>query len=153
MSDILSTMPGELEVGVFSDNLLSTQLDTQERINSLFQDFNVPEIQHTSPVIPKEYNTDDILKSSNLPSRTDYLTSPDPKLNEIANNAMQQDSARNKALTKGFGLPKMVRYQEGQEKFTDDHWWSEAGKTKFGFNPYATLAENDDFYHDKVWNN
>jgi hypothetical protein len=153
MSDILSTMPGELEVGVFSDNLLSTQLDTQERINSLFTDFNVPDIQHSSALIPKDYSTDDILKAGNLPSRNDYLTSPDPKLNELANNMMAQDSAKNRALTKGFGLPSMVRYQEGQEKFTDDHWWSEAGKTKFGFNPYATLAENDDFYHTNVWNN
>ena len=151
MSDILSTIPSELEVGVFSDNLLSTQLDTQERINSLFNDFNVPDIQYS--VVPKQWNTDDILKSPDLPSRTDYLTSTDPKLNEIAKNAMLQDVSRNRALTKGFGLPKMVRYQEGQEKYTDDHWWSEAGKTKFGFNPYVTLAENDDFYHTNVWNN
>jgi hypothetical protein len=149
MADILA-IPSELEVGVFSDNLLSTQLDTQERIASLFNDFNVPDIQHSS--IPKGWNTDEILKSSDLPAREDYLTSSDPKMRELAKNAMNQDITKNRALSKGFGLPSMVRYQEGQEKFTTQHWWSEAGKTKFGFNPYQTLAQNEDFYNQNVWN-
>ena len=152
MADI-QRLPSELEVGVFSDNLLSTQLDTQERVNSLFADFNVPDIQHSTPIIPKDWNTDDILKSTNLPKREDYLTSDDPKLRELAKTAMAQDAAGNRALTKKFGMPNMVRYQEGQEKFTEDHWWSESGKTKFGFNPYKSLAENEAFYHENVWNN
>lgn len=152
MADI-QRLPSELEVGVFSDNLLSTQLDTQERVNSLFADFNVPDIQYSEPIIPKNWNTDDILKSPDLPKREDYLTSDDPKLRELAKSAMAQDAAGNKALTKKFGMPNMVRYQEGQEKFTDDHWWSESGKTKYGFNPYKSLAENEAFYHDNVWNN
>jgi len=153
MADNISTIPSELEVGVFSDNLLSTQLDTLERVQSLYSDFNVPDIQHSPiPTVPKDMSTDDLLKTKGM-SMNDFLTSTDPKLNEIAKNYMSQDAARNKALTKGYGLDHLVKYQEGQDKYTTDHWWSEAGKTKFGFNPYATLAENDDFYHKNVWNN
>lgn len=150
MADI-ARLPSELEVGVFSDNLLSTQLDTQERLASLYNDFNVPEIQHS--YIPKDWNTDEILTSPDLPKINDYLTSDDSKLRELAKNYMDQDMTRNQSLTKGFGLPNMVRYQAGQEKFTTDHWWSEKGKTKFGFDPYKTLAENEDFYHKNVWDN
>lgn len=156
MPDI-STIPSELEVGLFSDNLLSTRLDTQERINDLFNNFNIPDIQYTpneiTPIIPKNWNSDDILQSKNLPSRLDFLTSTDPKMNFIAKSQMEQDSLRNKALTKGYGLDNLVRYQKGQEKFTEDHWWSEEGKTRYGFNPFKTLAENEDFYHKNVWEN
>lgn len=149
MADI-DRLPSELEVGVFSDNLLATQLDTIERVQSLYgPDFNVPEIKHT-PIIPKNLDTDDIVKGKTPP--IDYLTSTDPKLRQLAKDAMEQDAQKNLSLTRGFGLPNMVRYQEGQEKFTDDHWWSEAGKTKFGFDPYKTLAQNEDYYHQNVWN-
>lgn len=142
----------ELTVGVFNDNLLSTQLDTQERINSMYNaDFNVPEVQHS--YVPKEYSTDDILKSPDLPKIKDYLSSSDPKQNQLATDYMNKQYNENKNLKTGIGMPNLSKYQPGQEKFTDTHWYNGSGKAKYGFNPDKSVAENEDFYSKAVWNN
>ncbi len=145
----ISRMPSELATGQFQDRLMATRLDTLERNSALYGDFNIPDIIY----VPKDLSTDRILQSQKLPSLTEYLDSPDPKLRNLGKEYLAQDAQNNISLTKGVGLPDMVRYQPGQEKFTTDHWWSESGKTKFGFNPDISMAENEDLYHREVWDN
>lgn len=134
----------ESTVGIFNSNLLATKLDTQERINSLFTNFNIPPIQEPSEYIPKNMSGDDLLTNKNFPTIADYLTSADPAVRQIGKQYQDKIVAKDQSLSKGYGLPNMVRYQEGQDKFT--------GK-KYGFNPYSSLMENEDFYHKNVWDN
>lgn len=148
MPEILR-IPSELAVGKFDDRLMATRLDTLERNNALFGDFHVPDITY----IPKGLSTDGIISSDKVPALSDYLNSPDPKLRELGKDYLAADASKNISLTKGIGLPDMVKYQPGQEKFTTDHWWSESGKTKFGYNPDKSLAENENLYYEQVWNN
>lgn len=145
----LERMSSELTTGKFNDKLLATRLDTLERNDALFGEPRLPQITY----IPKDLSTDNILQSGKLPSVSDYLDSPDPKLNKLGMDYLASDSQRNITLNTGIGLPDMVRYQPGQEKFTTDHWWSESGKTKFGFNPDKSMAENENLYHEQVWDN
>lgn len=145
----INRLPSELATGLFSDRMLATRLDTQERLDDMFGNFNVPPITY----IPKDLSTNDLLASDSLPRIKDYLDSPDPKLRNLGKEYLEQDMSKNLALTKGVGLPDMVRYAPGQEKFTNQHWWSESGKTKFGYNPDISLAENEDLYHREVWDN
>lgn len=145
----IARISSELAVGKFDDRLMATRLDTLERNNSLFGDFNIPEITY----VPKGLSTDGILSSEKVPPISDYLNSPDPKLRNMGKDYLEADARKNISLTKGIGLPDMVKYQEGQEKFTNNHWWSESGKTKFGYNPDKSLAENENLYYEQVWNN
>jgi len=148
MPDI-ERIPSELATGLFNDRLLATRLDTQERLSSLYGDVHIPDITY----IPKDLSTDGILASDKVPPLNDYITSTDPKMRDIGKDYMLQGMANNQSLKSGIGLDRMVKYQAGQEKFTNQHWWSESGKTKFGFNPDVSLAENEDFYKTHIWDN
>ncbi len=157
----LKTLTAELNDGVFSDNLLRTKLDTQERLDGLFQDFNIDPVKY-SPMIPKDLQTNDILNYSPtravgaatpLPNRLDLLTSGDPKKAQLAMDDMERELANNKAFQKGIGLPSRIAYTPGQERYTEDGIFKESNTMKYGYNPFMSLAENENFYHENVWDN
>ena len=50
----INRLPSELATGLFSDRMLATRLDTQERLDDMFGNFNVPPITY----IPKDLRTD-----------------------------------------------------------------------------------------------
>ena len=138
---ILTNTLSEGAVGIFDENILAARLDTMERRAALFSDFNVPalELAPIQPIVPKDLRTDDLITSKNLPKIQEYLTSSDPKLNKLANDYLDQKLATNKAYTHGYGMPRMVRYQEGQDKYTEDKWFRESVYTRYGFDPDISL--------------
>lgn len=147
---ILTNTLSEGAVGIFDENILATRLDTMERRDALFSDFNIPPLE-LKPIVPKDLRTDDLITSSNVPKLSDYLGSSDPKLNKLANDYLDQKLATNKAFTHGYGMPRMVRYQPGQNKFTEDKWFRENAYTEHGFDPDVSLAENEDWINKNVW--
>jgi len=134
----------KLSTSVNQDTLFNVKLDTQERMRDLYEGFNVPDYQPPQPFIPKALDTDAIIKGDvRLPTLDEALDSKDPAVVNAALQKIRQKAQAN-PMSRGVGLDNLVKYQEGQDKFTDK---------KFGFNPYKTVAENEDFYHHEVWDN
>lgn len=149
-------MPGidsELASGVNQDNLLNVKIDTQERMRDLYEGFNIPDYQAPVSFIPKDLHTDTLVYGkTQLPTLDEALDSKDPNIQQAALQMMRQKASKS-PLSKGIGFDNRVEYQEGQNKFTQDHWWKEKAQTMYGFNPYTSVAENEDFIHKQVWDN
>lgn len=143
---------------------LNLQVDTQERLSSVLkspsiQNSQVPSFNYSSNFkINKNLLLEDLYsinkdndKKEGTLSLDDAMLSDNPEISKrassIYNSEILPKLDRSLSLSTGIITP----YQKGQEKFTDDNWYNESGKTKYGFNPYKSLAENEDFYHENVW--
>ena len=95
---------GESTVGIFDSNILATRLDTQERLDSLFSDFNIPKLE---PSVPKDISTDDLLTNPTLTSFTvpssEYTNSTNTKLLLHFNNDLVDDSSIEFLTRQGSG--------------------------------------------------
>ena len=148
----------ELSSGIDSDAIFNLNLDTIERnarIDSLtrtpdYKSLPVPEVKS---FIPKDVDADDILtrNSDKLPSLQQALDSPDPKVRQIAKQAIELQAQKN-PLTYGIGTNQYVSYTEGQNKFTNDNIFRGKRNTMYGYNPYISIEQNEQFNHDNVWN-
>jgi len=143
----------KLATGINQDTLFNVKMDTKERMRALYEGFNVPNYQPPPPFIPKSINTDTLVKGNvAVPTVSEALESKDPNVVDAALNHIRQKAAAN-PMSRGVGFDTMVKYQEGQNKFTEDHWWKEDNQTMYGFNPYKSVAENEDFLHKQIWDN
>lgn len=142
-----------LASGVNQDNLLNLRLDTQERMRDLYEGFNVPKYQPPQHFIPKHFDTDTLVGGDiALPTLREALYSKDPAVARAAAEQARYIASKDPTAT-GLGMQNKVKYQEGQDKFTDNHWWKENNQTMYGFNPYKSIVENEDFLHKQLWDN
>ncbi len=142
-----------LSTGIDPNNLLNLRLDTQERMRDLTDGFNVPNYVPPQSFIPKHFEGDDILQgNAKLPTLDDALSSKNP---DIARAAQQELYKRvdKDPKSKGWGVGRYLEYQPGQNAFTQDHWWKEKQYTMYGFDPYKSIAENEDWLHKQTWDN
>ena len=140
----------ELSAGFDSNNLLNLKIDTFERMNRLQEGLNIPQAQSIAipkyiPFIPKDIESDSIItkQDERLPSLKDALDSPDALIRNSAKQVVEAQALKN-PVSFGVGTDQYVPYTEGQDKFTSK---------RFGYNPYKSLAENEDFYHRNIWDN
>lgn len=141
-----------LGTGIDQNSLLNLRIDTQERLSYL-NNLKLPDYQPLPSFIPKHLSPDDIIQGNpKLPSIDDALASDDAT---IRNAAKQQVYAKMSKDPKsiGWGVGRSLPYQEGQNKFTDDHWYKEKQYTMYGFDPYKSIAENEDWIHKQTWDN
>lgn len=154
----------ELSTGFDSNNLVNLQIDTFERMNKFQEDLNIPDYKPISipesedpskvnfTYIPKDIDPDTIIKGNyDLPSLKDGLLSPDPKIRQLAKNIVEKKALSN-PVTYGVGTDQYVPYTEGQNKFTNKNIFKGKKQTMFGYDPYVSMAENEDFYNKNVWN-
>lgn len=148
----------ELASGIDPNAIINIKLDTLERNNRFENSLNIPKyeslaIPEIKSFIPKDLEADDLLtrKDIRLPSLRDALLSDDPKIAEIAQEALRYNAQKN-PVSKGVGTTQYVPYTEGQNKFTNDNIFKGKRNTMYGYNPYVSLAENEQFNHDNVWN-
>lgn len=134
----------KLSEGVNKDTLFNVKLDTQERMRDLYEGFNIPDYKAPQSFIPKSLNTDTLVRGDAvIPTVSEAVLSKDPTVVQAALNHIKQKASKN-PMSRGVGFDNIVKYQEGQNRFAED---------KYGFNPYKSLAENEDFYHHQVWDN
>jgi hypothetical protein len=148
----------DLSAGFDNTGLVNLQIDTFERMNRLEAGLNIPKLQGISvpeykSFVPKDIDGDTILtkKSIDLPDIKDGLLSADPKIRQAAKQAMAIQAQAN-PVSRGVGTKQVVPYTEGQNKFTNDNILKGKRSTMFGYNPYKSLDENENFYHENVWN-
>lgn len=136
--------------------LLNAKVDTLERVDAMFNDFNNGQVRNVEDIVPKNLSGDDMLDFGKINSHLDdiykLLNSDDERKRQLGKEYLNRRDSLNPALTKGLGLKNMVRYQEGQEKFTGGESFIN-NNGKYGFDPYKTLAENEDYYKRHVWDN
>lgn len=148
----------ELASGIDPNAIINIKLDTLERNNRFENSLNIPKYESLAmpeikSFIPKDLEADDLLtrKDIRLPSLRDALLSDDPKIAEIAQEALRYNAQKN-PVSKGVGTTQYVPYTEGQNKFTNKNIFKGKRNTMYGYNPYVSLAENEQFNHDNVWN-
>lgn len=147
----------QLSAGLDNNNLLNLQIDTFERMNKVQESLNIPDYTPISmpnyePFIPKEFDGDTILKGDQkLPTLKDSLLSSDPKVRQAAKQIVESQAQKN-PVTYGIGTDQYVPYTEGQSKFTNKSFFKGRRQTMFGYNPYISMAENEDFNHEHIWN-
>lgn len=149
----------ELSTGFDNNNLLNLRIDTFERMNKLQENLNIPDykpiaIPKYEPFIPKDLNSDTIVKGSSggkLPQIKDGLLSDDPRIVELTKQYIDQKAASS-PMTAGIGITQTVPYIEGQNKFTNKNIFKGKRQTMFGYNPYVSMEQNEDFNHEHVWN-
>ena len=146
----------DLSTGFDNNSLLNLKIDTFERMNKLEEDLNIPDyksipIPEYKPFIPKEIDSDSILKGDQkLPSLKEALNSDNREIRKAAEKAMEMQAVRN-PVYHGVGTTQKVPYTEGQEKFTDNSWLKGRRNTMYGYNPYISMDENEDFMNKHVW--
>lgn len=148
----------ELASGIDPNAIINIKLDTLERNNRFENSLNIPKYESLAmpeikSFIPKDLEADDLLtrKDIRLPSLRDALLSDDPKIAEIAQEALRYNAQKN-PISRGVGTTQYVPYTEGQNKFTNKNIFKGERNTMYGYNPYVSLAENEQFNHDNVWN-
>jgi hypothetical protein len=148
----------ELASGIDPNAIINIKLDTLERNNRFENSLNIPKYESLAmpeikSFIPKDLEADDLLtrKDIRLPSLRDALLSDDPKIAEIAQEALRYNAQKN-PISKGVGTTQYVPYTEGQNKFTNKNIFKGERNTMYGYNPYVSLSENEQFNHDNVWN-
>lgn len=148
----------ELGSGIDSNAILNIRLDTLERNNRLEESLHIPDykslpIPKYDSFIPKDLQGDDLIdgKDVRLPSLKEALTSTNRKISDAAQDVVRQQASKN-PVTYGIGTKQYVPYTEGQNKFTNDSFFKGRRNTMYGYNPYVSMAENEDFNHKNVWN-
>lgn len=141
----------DLQRGISPDNLLAVEIDSKERLDRLF------EVNMSDFAIPKEASLDNILmydrKRDNeitIENARELSGSSNPEIRKQAVDFIYRQKAKDPIVKSGAGFTNYVSAQEGQEKFTNSNMLNH---NKYGFNPYITMAENEDFYKKNVWDN
>lgn len=139
----------DLERGVSPDNLLAVQVDNKERLDRLFN------VNMSDFVIPKEIKLDQILLNDrkvdngiNIKNAQELSKADDPHIRKQAIDFLYAQKAKDPISQSGTGFTNYVSAQEGQSKFTNDNILNH---NKYGFNPYITIGENEDYYNKNVW--
>lgn len=141
----------DLQRGISPDNLLAVEIDSKERLDRLFS-VNISDF-----AIPKDATLDDILmydrskdNQITIENARELSGSTNPEVRKQAVDFIYRQKMKDPIVKSGAGFTNYVSAQEGQEKFTNDNILNH---NKYGFNPYISVAENEDFYKKNVWDN
>jgi len=123
-----------------SDSLFALELDTKQRFDNAISGIQKP-IDYPIPDFQKEFNPDGLSQSDLMnPSKTagtlgEALFSSDPKISAYATDILRQ-SNNNLPIAKGVGVPDRFSYSKEIDKYLNGDW---------GYNPYASIQDNEDF--------
>ena len=122
------------------DSIFALELDTKQRFDNILSGMQNP-IDYPIPDFNKDMFPNglpqDRLLSPDVVGNTigEALFSPDPKIAQLATDRIRQ--GQDKLLTsKGVGVPARYPYDKIMDKYL---------KGDFGYNPYMSIEENEDF--------
>lgn len=135
-------MPDQLPSSILNptlsdDSLFALNIDTKRRFEAMNETFQQP-ISMPDYSIPQSSLTDNSLTKGTI---GEALFNPDPKIARDAQNAIQ--SRMDGLATKSnIGVPEFFHWDKSMDKYLN--------KT-YGYNPYISMADNEDFYYENQY--
>lgn len=140
--------PASVSTGTDGNADFLLRLDSQQRYDRVFNDFNAP-IDYKIPQLSQKYgyNGLDISQILNPQVNNDALkggmTSDDPAVRDAAWNRYDKNFV-NDPVNRGVGRTLSVKAEPWQEKYKND---------TFGFLPSLSQQENEDYYYRNQYEN
>ena len=141
-----------LSTGIDQNNLLNLRIDTQERMDYI-NNYQLPSYIPPKEFIPKHFESDDIIQGNyKLPTIDEALASDNKSIRDAAKAEVYNKMKKDPKMI-GWGVGRSLPYVEGQDRYTKDAFYKEKQYTMYGYNPYISLAENEDWLHNQTWEN